>query len=110
MSDRCAFVTEVKRWDDEFTTSLKSFIAELTGLLESVPTQYRDATEIYFDHRGGDPEWRSGEIIITYSRVESDAEMAKRRTAELKRVADLKAWDEKRERDLFASLKRKYEP
>jgi hypothetical protein len=94
----------VRDWDDDFTSPLAEFIAELSKLLASIPEEFRDRAVLNFERYAGDYESSRGQMDVSYERLETDEEVARR-----KAMADASARDQaQRELRELARLAAKY--
>ena len=96
-------VTQKER-DNGDTENLIEFISQLQGELDSIPSEYQSTAKIKFL---GGIRYEDGyvDFEITYSRSETDEEMANR----LKRESFDSEWRKERELKMLAELKAKYE-
>lgn len=95
----------VKEWDDDFNVYLTDFIAELQGILESIPAEHRVNASIDFDRSGSDYDYSRGELSVQYSRPKTAEELDSERKAK-EASARYQADEERRQYD---RLKAKFE-
>ena len=85
-----------------------AFMEWLRARINEIPPECLSSALIEFD-TDGDYDSPSPELEISYSRFETDAEMAEREAQEAADLAERQQYAEKRERQTLADLKRKYE-
>lgn len=93
---------------DKLPSRVQEFIAWLEALISSVPEEDRSAIEIEFDD-DGDYDSPSPQLRITYSRLETDAEMNERLDEDAERRAQQARALEAKDRAEYARLKVKFE-
>lgn len=104
MPEKRKIIVDIHEWDEDFCIPATDLIAQLSGLLETVPEQFRAAVEIDFDRVGSDMDYSAGELSMFYERDETDDELRARIQYEERNAENCRA----RELQELAYLRAKY--
>jgi hypothetical protein len=98
---------QLRRYDVANGCTLDEFLRQIEDIVAEIPKEHRAGISV--DWTEGDPGYESDSIEFTFSRDETDQEMAVRETAEARREHGRQYLQERQERALLERLKAKYE-